>query len=108
MCWSGYQHKQLIFPNIPDQLETIVLSSIGTLIQFRISEFTANFPAAVPVTVLYAMAGRTQAGHSQGNLHKALEMKLPLRGQQIQLGTKALDSSDLPLACFFYTVFRSG
>lgn len=62
------------------------------------SEFIAYFSSAVPVTVLYAMAGRIQAGHSQGNSHKALEMKLPLRGQQIQLGTKARDNSDLPLA----------
>lgn len=66
----------------------LVFSTMGTLIQFRKSEFIAYFSAAVSVTVLCVVAGRTQAGLSLEKSHKALEMKLPLQGQQIQLGTK--------------------
>lgn len=67
-------------------------------------EFIAYVSSAVPVTVLCAMAGRTQTRHSQGNSHKAFEMKLPLRGQQIQLGRKARDNGDLLRAGFLCTI----
>lgn len=86
----------------------LVFSTMGTLIQFRKSEFIAYILAAVSVTVLCVVAGRTQAALSQRKITQGFGNEVTITGTADSIRDKALDNSDLPLACFSYTVFQLG
>lgn len=86
----------------------LVFSTMGTLIQFRKSEFIAYTWVAVSVMVLCVVAGRTQAGLSQRKITQGFGNEVTITGTADSIRDKALDNSDLPLACFFYNVFQLG
>ncbi len=100
---SVFQCKQRVSHYIPDQTHTM-----GTLIQFRKSEFIAYISAAVSVTLLCVVAERTQTALSQRKITQGFENEVTITGTADSIRDKALDISDLPLACFSYTVFQLG
>lgn len=83
---------------------------MGTLIQFRESEFIAYFSSAVSVTVLCVVAGRTKAGlsHEKKKIIQVFGNEVTITGTADSIRDKALNNSDLPLDGFSNTVFQLG